>query len=45
MSLLNKSAKAGTVKKELDRVNRESSRYDLGFSFYGMTLQPGATAA
>lgn len=41
VSLLNKSAKAGTVKKELDRVNRESSRYDLGFSFYGMTLHQG----
>jgi hypothetical protein len=43
VSLLNKSAKAGTVKKELDRVNRESSRYDLGFSFYGMTLHQGLT--
>ncbi|HWN11449.1 MAG TPA: hypothetical protein VNO50_19630 [Pyrinomonadaceae bacterium] len=41
MSLLNKSAKADSVKKELDRVNRESSRYDLGFSFYGMTLYQG----
>lgn len=41
VSLMNKSAKAGTVKKELDRVNRESSRYDLGFSFYGMTLHQG----
>lgn len=41
MSLLKKSAKADSVKKELDRVNRESSRYDLGLSFYGMTLHQG----
>jgi hypothetical protein len=41
MSQLNKSAKAGSVKKELERINRESSRYDLGFSFYGMTLHQG----
>jgi hypothetical protein len=41
ISLLNKSAKAGSVKKELDRINRESRRYDLGFSFYGMTLYQG----
>src|SRR6185503_10382800 len=41
MSLLNKTAKADSVKKELERINRESSRYDLGFSFYGMTLHQG----
>jgi hypothetical protein len=41
MGLLNKSAKADSVKKELERINRESSRYDLGFSFYGMTLYQG----
>ena len=41
VNLVNKSAKADSVKKELDRINRESSRYDLGFSFYGMTLNPG----
>jgi hypothetical protein len=41
LSQLNKSAKAGSVKKELERINRESSRYDLGLSFYGMTLHQG----
>jgi hypothetical protein len=41
ISLLNKSAKADSVKKELDRINRESRRYDLNYSFYGMTLNQG----
>jgi hypothetical protein len=41
VSLLNKSAKADSVKKELERINRESRRYDLGYSFYGMTLNQG----
>lgn len=41
VNLLNKSAKAGSVKKELERINRESSRYDLGFKFYGNTLYQG----
>jgi hypothetical protein len=41
MSLLNKSAKADSVKKELERINRESRRYDLNYSFYGMTLHQG----
>jgi hypothetical protein len=41
LSLLNKSAKADSVKKELDRVYRESRRYDLEHSFYGMTLNQG----
>jgi hypothetical protein len=41
MSLLNKSAKADSMKKELDRINRESRRYDLNHSFYGMTLNQG----
>ena len=45
MSLLNKSAKADSVKKELDRVSRESRRYDLGNSFYGMTLYQGLPLA
>jgi len=40
-SLLNKSAQAGSVKKELERINRESRRYDLNYSMYGMTLNPG----
>jgi hypothetical protein len=41
VSLLNKSAKADSVTKELDRISRESRRYDLGHSFYGMTLNQG----
>ena len=41
VSLLNRSAKADSVKKELDRIYRESRRYDLGHSFYGMTLNQG----
>jgi hypothetical protein len=41
INLINKSAKTDSVKKELDRINRESRRYDLGFSFYGMTLHQG----
>lgn len=45
LNLLNKSAKAESVKKELERVNRESGRYDLGFHFYGMTLYQGMLLA
>jgi hypothetical protein len=41
LSLLNKSAKADSVKKELDRINRESSRYDLNTRISGMTLNQG----
>jgi len=41
VSLLNRSAKADSVKKELDRINRESRRYDLNYSIYGMTLNQG----
>jgi hypothetical protein len=41
LNLLAKSAKASSVKKELERVNRESTRYDRGFTFYGMTLYQG----
>lgn len=41
VSLLNKSAKADSVRKELDRIYRESRRYDLAHSFYGMTLHQG----
>jgi hypothetical protein len=41
VSLLNKSAKADLVEKELERINRESRRYDLNYSFYGMTLNQG----
>jgi hypothetical protein len=41
VSLLNKSARTDSVKKELERINRESRRYDLNYSFYGMTLNQG----
>jgi hypothetical protein len=41
VSLLNKSAKADLVEKELERINRESRRYDLNYSVYGMTLNQG----
>jgi Sec-independent protein translocase protein TatA len=41
VSLLSRSAKADSVKKELDRIYRESRRYDLEHSFYGMTLNQG----
>lgn len=45
VSLLNRSAKADSVKKELDRISRESRRYDLAHSFYGMTLYQGMPLA
>lgn len=38
VSLFDKLAKSGSVKKELERINRESRRYDLNYSFYSMTL-------
>jgi Sec-independent protein translocase protein TatA len=41
VNILNKSSKADSVKKEFDRISRESRRYDLGNSFYGMTLNQG----
>lgn len=41
VNLLSKSAKADSVKKELDRITRESRRYDLNYSFYGWTLHQG----
>ena len=41
VNLFDRLAKADSVKKELDRINRESRRYDLGYSFYGLTLNQG----
>jgi Sec-independent protein translocase protein TatA len=41
VSLLNRSAKADSVKKEFDRIIRESQRYDLEHTFHGMTLNQG----
>jgi len=43
VSLLNKATKAVSVKKEFDRIVRESQRYELRNSFYGMTLNQGIT--
>ncbi len=40
-NLFSRLAKADSVKKELDRINRESRRYDLDNSFYGLTLNEG----
>lgn len=41
VTLLTKSTKADSLKKELDRIGRESKRYDLNYSFYGWTLHQG----
>jgi hypothetical protein len=41
VKLFDRLAKADSVKKELDRINRESRRYDLGYSVYGLTLNQG----
>jgi hypothetical protein len=38
VELFEKLAKAGSLKKELERISRESRRYDLNYSFYSMTL-------
>jgi hypothetical protein len=45
VNLFERLAKAGSVKKELDRINRESHRYDIGYSFYGVTLDQGLPLA
>lgn len=39
--LFGRLAKADSMKKELERLARESKRYDLGFSAYGYTLHQG----
>ena len=41
MNLFNRLAKADSVKKELDRIGRESRRYDHRYSIYGLTLNQG----
>ena len=41
VNLFNRLAKADSVKKELDRISRESRRYDQRYSFYGLTLHQG----
>jgi hypothetical protein len=41
VNLFNRLAKADSVKKELDRISRESQRYDHRYSMYGLTLNQG----
>ncbi|HZG51015.1 MAG TPA: hypothetical protein VEZ40_02665 [Pyrinomonadaceae bacterium] len=41
VNLFGRLAKADSVKKELDRISRESRRYDLGLSAYGQALDQG----
>lgn len=41
VNLFGRLAKADSVKKELDRISRESRRYDLDSSIYGETLNQG----
>ena len=36
--LFGRLSKAGSIKKELERIRNESRRYDLNYSFYGLTL-------
>jgi hypothetical protein len=39
--LFGRLAKADSRKKELERIKRESERYDLAYSVYGLTLNQG----
>jgi hypothetical protein len=39
--LFGRLAKADSRKKELERIARESKRYDLNYSFYGLTIDQG----
>jgi hypothetical protein len=39
--LFGRLAKADSARKELERIARESKRYDLNYSAYGLTLNPG----
>lgn len=41
VNLFNRLAKADSVRKELDRISRESRRYDQRYSVYGLTLNQG----
>lgn len=41
VNLFGRLARADSVKKELERINRESRRYDLDYSSYGLTLNEG----
>src|SRR3712207_9475807 len=39
--LFGRLAKADSARKELERIQRESARYDLRYSSYGLTLHQG----
>lgn len=39
--LFGRLAKSDSMKKELERISRESKRYDLNYSVYGLTLDQG----
>jgi hypothetical protein len=41
VNLFKRLAKADSVKKELERITRESKRYDDRYSMYGLTLNQG----
>ncbi|HZH31884.1 MAG TPA: hypothetical protein VEY11_14055 [Pyrinomonadaceae bacterium] len=41
VNLFGRLAKADSIRKELDRISRESRRYDLGISAYGESLNQG----
>ena len=41
VNLFKRLAKADSVKKELDRIERESRKYDDRYSMYGLTLHQG----
>ncbi len=41
VNLFGRLAKTDSVKKEIERISRESRRYDLGSSIYGETLYQG----
>jgi hypothetical protein len=45
VNLFGRLAKADSVKKELDRISRESRRYDLQASLYNQTLDQGLPLA
>ena len=41
--LFGRLSKADSIKKELERISRESRRYDLNYSFYGQTVDQALT--
>ncbi|HVF57537.1 MAG TPA: hypothetical protein VM934_15385 [Pyrinomonadaceae bacterium] len=41
LKIFERAPKAGSVTRELERIDREGSRYDVGYVFTGMTLNQG----